>query len=74
MRSVYSAGKIQIRARQLMDVKKNRTAHRYFEMFLRPFTILEAQVKESNLAPDDGQAPKNDESLLDDVGAGDPRH
>lgn len=72
MRQVFALpGKVQIRA---MDVKKNRRAHRYFEMFLRPFTILEAQVKESDFAPDDGQAPKDDEGLLDDVGAGDPRH
>jgi hypothetical protein len=31
-------------------------------------------VEESDLAPDDGQTPKYDERLLDDVGAGDPRH
>ena len=49
-------------------------AHRCFETLFRPLAILEAQVKESDFAPDDGQTPKNDESLLDDVGAGDPRH
>jgi len=31
-------------------------------------------VEESDLAPDDGQTPKNDKSLLDDVRAGDSRH
>ena len=31
-------------------------------------------MKEPNLAPDDGQRPKDDESLLNDVGAGDRRH
>jgi len=54
--------------------KRNWTTHRYFEAFLRPPTILEAQVEESDLAPDDGQTPKNDKSLLDDVWAGDSRH
>ena len=31
-------------------------------------------MKEPNLTPDDGQRPKDDESLLDDVWAGDRRH
>ena len=31
-------------------------------------------MKEPDLAPDYGQRPKDDESLLDNVGAGDRRH
>jgi len=53
---------------------ERQTTHRYFETFLGPPTILETQVKEADLAPDDGQRPKNDESFLNDVGAGDHRH
>lgn len=54
--------------------RENQRTHRYFEMFLRPPAILEAQVKEPDLTPDDGQTPKNDESLLDNLGTCDPRH
>jgi hypothetical protein len=43
-------------------------------MLLRPPAVLEAQVKEPDLAPDYGQTPENDESLLNDVWAGGPRY
>lgn len=75
MREVFALSeRSRLRPRQPRIVKKNQAAHRCFEAFLRPPTILETQVKEPDLAPDYGQTPKDDESLLDDVGAGDPRH
>lgn len=54
--------------------RKKGTTDQCFKTLLRPPAVLETEVKESNFTPDDGQAPKNDEGLLNDVRAGDSRH
>ena len=76
MREVFALlAKLRFRFTQSKaTTNKKQPTHRYFETFLWPPTILEAQVEEPNLTPDDGQRPKNDESLLNDVGAGDRRY
>lgn len=75
MREVFTLSeKSRVRHRKPKVAKKNEKAHRDFKTFLRPPAVLEAQVKEPDLAPDYGQTPKDDESLLNDVWAGDPRY
>ena len=76
MREVFALlEKLRFRPTQSETMtEKKQATHGYFETFLWPPTIFKAQVKEPNLAPDDSQGPKDDESLLNDVGAGDRRY
>lgn len=75
MREVFALSeKTRVRGRKDEVRKKTGARYRCFETFLRPPTVLEAQVKEPDLTPDDGQTPENDKSLLNDVWAGDPRY
>ena len=74
MRKVFAlAERMWLRPRQSGD-REEKSGHRTDA--LRRFSghlQSEAQVEESDLIPDDGQTPKYDERLLDDVGAGDPQ-
>ena len=61
-----------INSQRLERKKKREKTYRHFETLLRPSTVLKTQVKEPDLAPNDCKTPKNDESFLDDVWAGEP--